>query len=88
MNYQHTHPKFFMAVAVLLTLSGAALVTAGIASCGDSRIAYSTNFGGHTTESWVLLLSGSLCVVFGVSRVFYLWTLVTTQRKTRPKKRG
>lgn len=88
MNYQHAHPKFFMAVAVFLALSGAALVMAGIASFGDSRIAYSTNFGGHTTESWVLLLSGILCVLFGVSRAFYLWKLLAAQRKKRPEKHG
>jgi uncharacterized membrane protein HdeD (DUF308 family) len=88
MNYQHAHPKLFMTVAVLLTLSGAGLVTAGIASFGDSRIAYSTNFGGHTTESWVLLLSGILCVLFGVSRTFYLWKRLAAQRKKQPKKRG
>lgn len=88
MNYQHAHPKLFMAVAVLLTLSGAVLLTAGIANFGDSRIAYSTDFGGHTTESWVLVLSGILCVIFGVSRAFYLWKLLAAQRKKQPKKRG
>ena len=88
MNYQDAHPKLFMAVAVILALSGLALVVAGIESSGDSRMSYSTNFGGYTTKSWVLFLSGIMCVLFGASRAFYLWKFLAAQRKKQHEKRA
>jgi len=88
MKYQLAHPRFFMAVAVILALSGVALMVAGIESVGDTRLSYSTNFGGYTTESWVLFLSGILCVIFGVSRAVYLWKFLAAQRKRQREKRA
>jgi drug/metabolite transporter (DMT)-like permease len=88
MNYQHAHPKLFMVIAVILALSGVVLVLAGIAGSGGSPVSYSTNFGGYTTESWALLLSGILCVLFGTSRAFYLWKFLATQRRKQHEKRA
>jgi len=60
MKYQLAHPRFFMAVSVILALSGVALVVAGIESVGDTRLSYSTNFGGYT-QNLSEVFSGGIC---------------------------